>query len=349
MPTFAVESLTDVSARILGAAGTPEDSAQKLAGWLVNADLSGHASHGVLRIPDYVRRIEVGEYRPGERPAMARETDTTALVDGCFGFGHLAAEALTLALAAKAKRAGVAIGGIVNCNHIGRLGEWAELGAGLDVLFLMTAGGPGLMQVAPYGGAEGRMATNPITFGAPAAGTEPMIVDFATAVSAEGKIMLARDKGAELPPGLFLDRHGRSSTDPADYFDGGVMLPFGGHKGYGLALMAEILGSNLTGAIEEEPLVARVGVFGLAIDLDAFGVRESYLETTRATFERVRNTRPAEGFTEVLIPGDPERRLRKTGRAAGIDLPEATWEAMLDTAAGLGLSRDEMNRVASAG
>ena len=349
MPAFAAEPLTEASARILAAAGTPEDIAEKLAGWLVNANLSGHPSHGVMRVPQYVDLIRQGAYKAAERPAVVRETEATVLIDCRLGFGHLAAEALTRALAEKAKRARVAIGGIVNCTHIGRLGEWAELATGLNVLLFMTAGGPGLMRVAPYGGAEGRLSTNPITFGAPAVGTDPMIMDFATTASAEGKIRVARDKGVQIPPGQILDQRGQPSTNPNDFYDGGVMLPFGGHKGYGLMLMAEILGSNLTGAIEPAVPVSRIGTFALAIDPDALGAGQPYFEATRATFERVRDTRPAEGFTEVLIPGDGERRAREAGRQAPIELPAATWRQVLDAAVQVGLDRDEVERIAAGG
>ena len=348
MRGFGVEPLTRVSALVLEAAGTPEDIAQRLAGWLVNANLSGHPSHGVMRVPQYVDLIVEGEYRPAERPSVVRETETTVLLDCRFGFGHIAAERLTRMLAEKAKRAGVAIGGVLNCTHIGRLGEWAELGAGLNVLLLMAAGGPGLMRVAPYGGAEGRMSTNPMAFGAPAGGAAPMIMDFATSATAEGKLRVARDKGVEVPPGQILDKHGQPSTKPNDFYEGGVMLPFGGHKGYGLMVMAEILGSNLTGAIEEPP-VSRIGLFALAIDPDAFGAGEAYVDATRATFERLRDTRPAEGFTQVLIPGDPERRAREAGRQALIDVPEATWRLFLDGAAQVGLDPSEVERLALGG
>lgn len=345
MPRFAEGPLTAAAARILAAAGTPEDIAGKVAVWLVNSNLSGHPSHGVMRIAQYVDDIACGRFRPKERPGEIRESATSVLIDGRYGFGHIAAEALTLAVAQKAKREGVAIGGIVNCNHIGRLGEWAELGAAHNVILFMAAGGPGPMTVAPFGGAEGRLATNPIAFGAPAGEDPPMIMDFATSVTAEGKLRVARDKGVAVPPGQILDKDGRPTTDPNDYYNGGVILPVGGHKGYGLSLMAEVLGTNLIGAFEEE-LSVRVGTFAFAIDTDVFGTASAYQDATRDTLKRVRDTRPAEGFTDVLVPGDVERMSRAELIESGIDLPDSTWENTLSAAESVGMRRDDVERIA---
>ncbi len=348
MPTFSWEPLTRVSERIMGAAGMPDEAAAKLATWLVRANLSGHPSHGVIRIPDYVDRIRSGDYLPAEQPEVVSETATTVLLDARNGFGQLAAEDLTLRLAAKAKDSRVAIGGIFRCNHIGRLGEWSELGAELGVVYFMIAGGPGTMRAAPFGGAEGRLSTNPLTFGAPAEGTDPLIVDFATTATAEGKVRVALAKGAQLPPGQILDGEGLPSIDPNDLYDGGVLLTMAGHKGYGLSLMAEVLATNLTGAINPELNVA-IGTFAMAVDPNAFDRGDGYDEATRETFDRVRNTRPAKGFREVLIPGDMERSSRAELSESGIDVPEATWTAILDTAAGLGLARDDMDALARGG
>ena len=345
MPTFSAEPLTAAAARILEAAGTPAEAAGKLAGWLVRADLSGHPSHGVIRIPDYIDRIRSGAFVPTAMPRVVSESDTTVLLDAQYGFGHLAAEELTRRLAAKAKTSHVAIGGIFHCNHIGRLGEWAELGADLGVVYFMAAGGPGTMRAAPFGGAEGRLSTNPLAFGAPAADADPLIVDFATTATAEGKVRVALAKGTQLPPGQILDGEGQPSTEPSDLYDGGVLLTMAAHKGYGLSLMTEILASNLTGAINPE-LNVRIGTFAMAIDPNAFDRGDGYDAATRGTFDRVRQTRPAAGFDEVLIPGDTERRSREKLSAAGLEVAEATWTAILDTGASLRLDRDELDALA---
>ncbi|MCY3895704.1 MAG: Ldh family oxidoreductase, partial [Chloroflexi bacterium] len=188
MPTFAVEPLTNATARVLSAAGTPDDIADKLARWLINANLSGHPSHGVIRVTQYLAQIKDGAYRPAELPRVVSESDTSVVMEGGGAFGHLAAEELTIRLVEKSRVSRVAVGGIARCNHIGRLGEWSELAVSMGAVFLMVAGGPGMMRTAPFGGREGRMSTNPISFGAPASDADPIILDFATTAAAEGKI-----------------------------------------------------------------------------------------------------------------------------------------------------------------
>jgi uncharacterized oxidoreductase len=347
MPTFAVEPLTDATAQILAAAGAPDDIAAKVSRWLVNANLSGHPSHGVIRVSQYLDHIASGTFRPAERPQLRADTDTTVLMEGGGAFGHLAAEELTIRLVEKARMSHVAIGGIVRCNHIGRLGEWSELAASMGSILIMTAGGPGMMRTAPFDGREGRMSTNPISFGAPAGEAEPIIMDFATTAAAEGKIRVARDKGVEIPPGQILNSAGEPSTNPNDLYDGGVMLPFGGHKGYGLMLLSEILASNLIGdTVLSEPS-SQIGTFAIAIDPDAFGAGDRFISMTDGTINRVKNTAPAEGFSEVLVPGDVERQSRLDVTASGIELPDATWSAVLDSAASVGLDRDAVAATAA--
>lgn len=347
MPTFAVEPLTKATARVLGAAGTPDDIAGKLARWLINANLSGHPSHGVIRVTQYLAQIKDGAYRPAERPRVVSESETSVVMEGGGAFGHLAAEELTRRLVEKSRVSRVAVGGIARCNHIGRLGEWSELAVSMGAVFLMVAGGPGMMRTAPFGGREGRMSTNPISFGAPAGEADPIILDFATTAAAEGKIRVARDKGVEIPPNQILDNQGRPSINPNDLYDNGVMLPFGGHKGYGLMLMIELLASNLVGdTITGEPQ-SPIGTFALAIDPDALGAGAGFAAMNDATINRVKQTAPAPGFDEVLVPGDIERGSRETVAAAGVELPDATWNDVLASAAEVGLDPAEVNAMAA--
>ncbi len=336
MPTFAPAPLAHACARVLEGAGTPADIADRLGGWLINANLSGHPSHGVIRVPQYVMQIRDDDIRPAERPEIVEETGTTTLLDCRLGFGHVAADTLVRSLAEKAKRNRVAIGGIRNCTHIGRLGEWAELAMRLEVVLFMTAGGPGTHRVAPFGGAEGRLSTNPMAFGASAGDGDGLMMDFATTGAAEGKIRHYRDSGAQIPEGWIIDPDGNPTTDPNDYYRGGTALPFGGHKGYALSLMAEVLGGNLTGG-QEQGLTTRIPAFALVIDPNAFGEGERFETSNRATLARMRDARPAAGFSEVLVPGDVERRSRAASRASGVELPDATWTAVQEAADSVGL------------
>ncbi|MBM4438248.1 MAG: Ldh family oxidoreductase, partial [Actinobacteria bacterium] len=195
MPLCTAAGLDAAVTRIFVAAGAPSDIAAKVAGWLVNSDLSGHTSHGVGFVPSYVESMRTGAVVPAERPQILAETATTLLLDGRCGFGLLAADLLVRTLADKARAIRLAMGGIVRANHIGRLGEWAELGAELGVLLFLTYGHEGRL-VAPYGGAEGRFGTNPIAFGAPTGDGAPIALDIATSVVAGGKLRVAQDKGA---------------------------------------------------------------------------------------------------------------------------------------------------------
>ena len=219
----------------------------------------------------------------------------------------------------------------------------------MGAVFLMVAGGPGMMRTAPFGGREGRMSTNPISFGAPAGDADPIILDFATTAAAEGKIRVARDKGVEIPPGQILDNQGQPSTNPNDLYDDGVMLPFGGHKGYGLMLMIELLASNLVGDTITGSPQSPIGTFALAIDPDALGAGAGFAAMTDATINRVKRTAAAPGFDEVLVPGDIERRSREDVRAAGVELPDATWNDVLAAASDVGLDPAEVNAIAAGG
>ena len=265
-----------------------------------------------------------------------------------MGFGHLAAEALVQAVAAKAKRHKVAIGGVVNSTHIGCLGEWSELAADLGVLCFLCAATAEGWQAAPYGGAEARLGTNPMTFAAPAAEDDLTVLDFSTTASAEGKIRVYRDRGEPLPEGWLLDQHGNPSTDANDLYDGGLMLCFGKHKGYGLSVMVSILAANLVASAQPD-LERDSGVFGLAMDPGAFGDAQAVLQGVQRNLERLRRTRPAAGFSEVLAPGDYERRSREATRGQPIELPEATWRLFLDAARQVGLDPGEIGLMAAGG
>ena len=347
MPSFPVEGLTEASRRVLVAAGAPDDIADQLARWLANSNLAGHPSHGFQRIPEYVGLILEGGIKPAERPTVVSETATTVLIEGNLGFGHFAAELLTRVVAAKAKESTVAIGGMTNVTHIGRLGEWGELGSELGVISFLCMGWAGGDAIAaPFGGAERRVGTLPFTFGAPAADDDGMLIDMATTASAEGKVRVYRDKGLPVPDGWLLDKDGRPTNDPASLYEGGMMVPFGGHKGYAVGLMVSILGANLVGsAVDGGDTPA--GGFALAVDPAAFGDPEDVRRGIRTNLEGLRNTRPAEGFTEVQVPGDFEQASRRAAAGGPLDIPDSTWDLYLASAEKVGVSADEVNAIAS--
>lgn len=346
MPSFPVEGLTEASRQVLLAAGAPDDIADQLARWLANSNLAGHPSHGFQRIPEYVGYVLDGRVKPAARPEVVSETDTTVLINGNLGFGHFAAELLTRVVAAKAKRSSVAIGGMTNVTHIGRLGEWGEIGADLGVISLLLMGWGGHDAVgAPFGGAERRLGTMPFTFSAPAAEDDSMLIDMATTASAEGKVRVYRDKGQPVPDNWLLDKDGVPTNNPADLYEGGMMVPFGGHKGYAIAVMVSVLGANLVGSAVspgEEPS----GGFALAIDPAAFGDPDDVRNGIRENLERIRNTRPAQGFAEVQIPGDFERMSRSNAAGKPLEIPDPTWDLYVGSAERVGVSAERVNAIA---
>src|SRR5918911_5007858 len=216
-----------------------------------------------------------------------------------------------------ARRVGIA--GAVRCNHIGRVGEYSEMAAQSGVVAFVTTGGFGGRggRAAPFGGREGVLGTNPLSFGFPGRQGTAMLVDFATTAVAAGKIQVARAKGEPLPPGAILDRDGNPTTNAEDFYQGGVMLPFGGHKGYSLALVVELLGRVMTGAddfAEGErggAVYGRSGALVVAIDPGIFRDRDAFARGVDETLARVRAVPPAPGFDEVMVPGDPETRTRQ--------------------------------------
>ncbi len=341
MPEFSRQSLVTAMTQVFVAAGAPADIATKMSSWLANANISGHPSHGMIRIPDYAgRHIREGLLDPSARPVIKAESDGIVLFDGCNGFGHLAAEALTLQLAVKARENGIAAGGIVNVTHIGRLGEWAELAVRQGVMLFMCVGWSQGSDAAPHGAKEALLGTNPIAFGAPGI-EDSMILDFATTASAEGKVRHHRDQGIPVPAGWLLDRDGKPTTNPADLYSGGMMLPFGGHKGYGLAIMVALLGGALVGSGSGEK-----GTFAFAIDPGAFGNADATLETASHVFERMRGARALEEGNPVQIPGDYERNSRSAASDT-ILLPDETWKTILETAESLGLSAEQITAEAT--
>lgn len=331
--------LRDAAERIFEVAGAPSDVAAQMAEFLVESNLVGHDSHGVIRIPAYLQAISDGLIVPDARPAVIEESATSALVDGKDGFGHIAAAFATDVAARKARESKVAVVSVVRCNHIGRLGEWGIRAARQGVVAIVTvggSGGPGI--AAPFGGAAPALGTNPISVGMPAGEEEDLLMDFATTAMAEGKIQVARAKGTLLPPGVLLDREGHPSTNPEDLYRGGMLLPFGGHKGYGLALVVELLGAAFTPGQRHNRGAHSGGAVIIAVDAATFRPLAEFEAAATETLRRVKAIPPAPGFAEVLVPGEPERRTRAERSLTGIPIPEVTWHEIVGAARGLGVA-----------
>ena len=217
----------------------------------IKANLVGHDSHGVIHIPEYCERIDKGHIVPGAPFDVVSETDSTAVIDGNWGFGFVVTEKATKMAIEKAKSTGVATLTVRRQSHIGRLGDYATMALNSDMIGLITAdSGAGPKAVAPFGGKARRLGTNPICIGVPSDLDGPVVLDMATSAVAAGKISLARNRGEQVPLGWIVDKDGNPTTDPNDYYAGGAILPVGadqGHKGYGLSFMVEMFSGLFTG------------------------------------------------------------------------------------------------------
>jgi LDH2 family malate/lactate/ureidoglycolate dehydrogenase len=337
MPSLREGDARRVATQVLRALGAAPDAAEKVAGWLVNSDLSGHPSHGIIRLIDYAARTRKGDLVPTGRPEVVRgaQGGPVVLVDGGAGFGHLAAEALVGHLIDRATESGVAVGGIVNASHTGRLGEWAELAIDGGVVLFMCSASLARGNVAAFGAREPRLGTNPMTVGVPGAdAADGFVLDYATSAISGGKIDYLVQAGLEAPADSLLDAAGNPTADPAAWKQGGMLLPFGGHKGYGLSLLIGLLAGCVVGSAA--PDNARHGVFAFAVSLSAFAEPDTVREAVSRQVARMRDTPPRDGVPAVEIPGDYERRNR-AGAAGSIEVPEATWQQILAVAGSLGL------------
>jgi LDH2 family malate/lactate/ureidoglycolate dehydrogenase len=329
MPTFSAESLRHTAQVILEATGTPPDLAQVVGEALVEANLAGHDSHGMLRLTQYIGLVRQGQVLPAARPSLLATRQATARIDGAHGWGQPAARLATQTAISLAQAHGVGVVTIERCNHIGRVGEYVEkiAQAGLIGLALCNVGAA----VAPFGGREARMGTNPMAWGVPrGAGQDPLVLDFATSVVAEGKVRLAQAKGELLPPGLIMDRDGQPAIEPAAFYDGGALLPFGGYKGYGLSVMIELIGGALSGlgpSIGRKYLAGN-GTMIMALNIAFFTSLDEFTADADDLSAKLNSTPPAPGFSEVLLPGEPENRSRRYRLVNGIPLPETTWQGI---------------------
>lgn len=340
MPRFSSDDLRRFANALFQAAGTPEDTAATVARSLVLSNLRGHDSHGIAQVVGYLGQIQKGSIDPRARPTIVMDRPTAALIDGQWGFGQVTAEFATDVLIRKARDQAVAAVGIRQCNHIGRLGQFAEQAASAGVIAMITLCGGGRgTTTTPYGGAGRTLGSNPFAFGLPAATFPPVVVDFATTVVAGGKIAVAREKGELVPEGWLLDREGRPTRDPNDFANGGMLRTMADYKGFGLSLVAEALGGALTGATRfEEGEKSRNCVFMWGVATDVFQSGQEYARLEDRSIEKVKATPPAPGSDGVLIPGERGRRTQVERERKGITVPAGTWDKLTALAGQLGVT-----------
>ncbi len=353
--TVPTNVLLEFIADIFTAAGCEQPEAAQVAHHLLSANLTGHDSHGVIRTPRYILWLQEGKVRPGQTLTVVHETPTQATLDGNYGFGQTIGPLAVDFGIAKAKQAGMAAIGLRNSGHIGRIGDWGERAAEAGLISIHFVNVQAGELVAPYGGVDRRFSTNPICIGVPT-GKGPIILDFATSLVAEGKVLVASNGGKPVPHGALIEPNGALSSDPRTLYgpiEGthvrnsangeGALRPFGDHKGSGLAFMCELLAGCLTGGGTSGPIPGgkrgRIanGMLSIYLSPGSFGTG-GFSDAVHEYAHYVKASRPAEAGGEVLIPGEPETRTREERRRNGIPLQVETWAAICDTARQLGLN-----------
>ncbi|MCA1510366.1 Ldh family oxidoreductase [Bradyrhizobium sp. NBAIM01] len=342
------EHLSHISAALLQAAGATEDEAQAVATGCVNANLAGHDSHGVIAIPTYIDRIKAGHIVPGARWTVVQETPTTAVINGNWGFGfHVNAKAMALIIE-KAKTSNIAACTVFHQSHVGRLAAYPLMAASAGMIGLAAAEtGRSPKFVAPFGGREARLGTNPISIAVPSDLEAPFLLDMATSAAAFGKIQLAVSRGEKIPKGWIIDSQGRPTTDPSDYRRGGALLPLGGTEGYkgsGLAAMVEVLSHLLTGACFELEPCGRDsnGCFMAVFNVAAFRPLDQFKKDVASFAHYLKSTPLSEGSSGVFYPGEAGYRRERERIANGVKIEDATWEKLCALARDYGLA-DELD------
>jgi uncharacterized oxidoreductase len=346
---FEAGALRDAVAAVIAGFGSRPDECEAVARNLVDANLTGHDSHGVGMVPRYVEGFLEGGLVPNASVRVELDTGAMLRLDGQAGFGQVVGrEAMAMGIE-RARRHGVCVVALGGAHHLGRIGAWAEqaVAAGLvSMHFVNVVARP---IVAPHGGADARFGTNPFTAGVPLRGRPPVILDFATSMIAQGKTRVAFNKGEPVPPGCLIDDQGRATTDPrwSVVEPPGAILPFGLHKGYGLAVLCELLGGALAAgqAGHREPASRRRilnGMLTVLIDPAALGAAERFESEAQAFAEWVTASPPREGFGPVQLAGDPERACRAERERDGIPVDPETWRQILESAQRLGVSPERV-------
>ena len=345
MKYVTAAAMQDLAADVFRASGSSALEADAIAAHLVEASLMGHDSHGVIRIRKYVDWAKAGQVVPNQHLSLAIDRGALMVADGNFGYGQvIAREAMELA-AARAQSHGMAAIAIRNAGHLGRIGAWPELLArrGFASVHFVNTSGFGIL-VAPHGGSDRRLSANPIAAGVPVAGGEPLVLDIATSVIAEGKIQVARNKGETLPPGLLLDGKGRATDSPEAFYaqPPGAILPFGGHKGSGLSFFCEILAGSLSGGFASNPQSPTAGrlvnnMLSLAFDPEAFGGAEAFARDVTQLMGWTKASPPLVPGGAVLLPGEIETRTRQERQLTGLPIDEETWNGIVSAALSVGV------------
>ena len=322
--------------------GVNKEAAGATSEVLAEGDLRGFASHGLLRLPYIMRALKRGTIIANAEVKVVRETPATALIDGGHGLGHhVATRAMRLAIE-KAKKQGIGAVGVHNTNHFGIAGYYAEMAMREGLVGIVTTTTDAL--VHPWGGMEPLLGTNALAIGIPSK-PQPILLDMAMSVAARGKLVKAMKEGESIPESWAIDSKGRPTTDPKKGLEG-TLSPFGGVKGYGLALVLEVLAGPLAGAAAGKEVVGTLepvdgfstkGDFMIAIDPAAFGSADEFKARVQRFVTQLKESRKAPGVKEILVPGEPEFRIRERRFHEGIPIADEVWAELEQLAKELGV------------
>jgi len=354
MSLYKKDSLAKAIEAIVRAGGSDAREARLVAENLVTANLTGHDSHGVGMIPRYIESLLEGGLVVNQHPKIVFDGGAMVSLDGQAGYGQvIGLEAMEIGIA-RAKQHGMCVMGLGHSHHLCRIGQWAEQAVAAGLVSLHFTNVISRSIVAPYGGADARFGTNPMTVGIPIPNEPPFILDMATSAVAQGKIRVAHNKREKVSPEWLIDDKGNPTPDPKF----GVIEPFGAlrtfglHKGYGLAVVCELLGGALTGGgtwHSEDRSKKRVwnGMLTILIDPKRLGTADTFATETTAFLESLRRSPVAPGVDKVRIAGEPERETRAKREREGISVDDNTWTDIVAAGAKLKVARATLDKLAT--
>ena len=367
MVTIGAAALSEFVRDIFAKSGCSAAESERIGRYLVSANLTGHDSHGVVRVPRYLQWQRDGVVFADQKVKLLSETPVLAVLDGCYGFGQTVGPQAVAIGIDKCHAMGLSLVALRNSGHIGRIGDWAEMAAAAGLVSVHFVNAAGSVLVAPFGGSERRLSTAPFAVGVPRPGQPPIILDFATSVVAEGKVLVASQGGKALPADALIDSDGSISADPrvlyGDYTatgprqagkGSGAIRTFGEHKGSGLALMCELLGGSLTGMKAtgsdgaSQDRFRGNGMLSFYVDPKAVDPEAIFPQDVARYIAYFKSAKPALAGGEVLIPGEPEERLRQQRLRHGVPLPADTWASIVAAAREVGVDERRIQQAGAA-
>ncbi|MFT5365538.1 MAG: putative oxidoreductase [Candidatus Latescibacterota bacterium] len=346
MPLIDHTPLRKLLADLFQSVNLPEDQAHIMANHLVEANLMGHDSHGVIRTPSYLRGIQAGKMKPVGDLKIVRESPASLVIDGEGSLGIvLAHRAMEMATDRALEHTFGAVA-VHQCSHIGRLGDFPPKAAERDCIGLLMLNG-GSRFTAPFGGTGRRLPPNPIAFSAPTLNGPPLMLDITTSMAAGGKVQVYEARGEQVPEGWLVDENGKTVTDPAIFHEGlAAMLPLGGslgHKGYGLGMMVDAIAGGLSwaGCSSEKPTRGGSGFIAIAIKIDSFIDVADYKQEIQNLIDWVKSSPVHPDHGKIYLPGEIEQERQTQREAEGIFIEDSTWDAICESANGLGVTPPE--------